>query len=66
MAADDKYGEPAFNQTLRAFGLKRLFLHAATLSFPHPDSDEMLMLEAPLESQLKTVLERIGLGKCIS
>ncbi len=65
VAADEKYGDAGFNQTLRALGLRRLFLHAATLSFPHPDSGERLTLEAPLDSELRTVVERIGLGRCI-
>lgn len=65
VAADEKYGDAAFNQTMRDLGLRRLFLHAALLSFPHPDSGELLRLEAPLDSELRTVLERIGM-RCIS
>ena len=62
MAADAKYGDPDFNRRMRELGLRRLFLHAASLSFPHPDSGELLTLRAPLDFELRAVLERIGLG----
>ncbi len=34
IAADDKYGDEVFNNSLRAYGLKRLFLHARIDGFP--------------------------------
>src|SRR5262249_38072656 len=36
VAGDDKYGDPAFNEELRALGLKRMFLHAHSVSFVRP------------------------------
>jgi 23S rRNA pseudouridine955/2504/2580 synthase len=37
IAGDDKYGDWDWNARLRKLGLRRLFLHAAGLAFPHPD-----------------------------
>ncbi len=34
VAGDDKYGDAAFNDTLRALGLTRMFLHAQQRQFP--------------------------------
>ena len=53
IAGDPKYGEPEFSQQMAGRGLKRLFLHAARLQFPHPASGEPFKIEAPLEPQLK-------------
>ncbi len=39
---DDKYGDFALNRALRKRGLKRMFLHAAELSFAHPQTGERL------------------------
>ncbi len=65
VAADEKYGDPAFNRRMRALGLRRLFLHAASLNFAHPESGEPLTLRAPLDPELRAVLERIGLGDLV-
>lgn len=52
LAGDDKYGDFALNKTLQKLGLKRMFLHAAKLTFPHPVSGDSVGLEAPLPSEL--------------
>jgi 23S rRNA pseudouridine955/2504/2580 synthase len=62
MAGDEKYGDDAFNRTLRALGLRRLFLHAARLVLPAPPWDERLVIEAPLPRELRAVLEALGRG----
>jgi len=59
IAGDDKYGETEFNRQMRALGLKRLFLHAASLGFSHPVSGEKLWVEAPLPPDLAALLERL-------
>jgi len=59
IAGDDKYGDRMFNRHLRKFGLKRLFLHAATLRFLHPQREVTMQVEAPLPDELKQVLERL-------
>jgi 23S rRNA pseudouridine955/2504/2580 synthase len=49
---DDKYGDFELNKRLRKEGLKRMFLHAASLEFAHPATGEALRLEAPLPRDL--------------
>jgi 23S rRNA pseudouridine955/2504/2580 synthase len=50
---DDKYGNFELNKRLRKEGLKRMFLHAASLRFAHPLSGEAMALEAPLPRDLE-------------
>ena len=45
---DDKYGDFELNKRLNKQGLKRMFLHAARISFVHPATGERLRIEAPL------------------
>ena len=52
IAGDGKYGDFELNRQLARSGLKRMFLHAASLSFRHPASGSMLTLEAPLPDDL--------------
>lgn len=59
IAGDPKYGDQKFNQQLKRLGLNRLFLHASSLRFQHPGSDEPLLIEAPLPSELTKVLNRM-------
>ncbi len=57
---DDKYGDPEANRTLRALGLRRLFLHASALSFPRGGGAEPFRGSSPLPEELERVLERLG------
>lgn len=59
IAGDDKYGNFALNKELMAQGLKRMFLHAASLSFDHPVSGEPLRFEAPLPKELQGFLDKL-------
>ena len=59
LAGDEKYGDHSFNRLMRSYGLKRLFLHAASMSIRI--GDERLEFEAPLAPELVTVLESLGL-----
>lgn len=59
VAGDDKYGEERANRTLRDRGLKRLFLHAASLSLQLPESPQPLTVHAPLEPELSAVLDTL-------
>ena len=52
LAGDDKYGDFAWNKTLAREGLKRMFLHAARLSFAHPATGLPLTLHAELPRDL--------------
>lgn len=56
IAGDDKYGDFELNHVLRRQGLKRMFLHAASLELPHPLTGERLKLEAPLPEDLRRFL----------
>ncbi|MBD8524538.1 RluA family pseudouridine synthase [Pseudomarimonas arenosa] len=59
VAGDDKYGDKEANQKAKKVGLKRLFLHAATLSFALGDGERPYVLNAPLPDELKAVLDRL-------
>ncbi len=59
IALDDKYGESEFDAQMRDFGLNRLFLHAFSIRFEHPKSDEILRLTAPLDKTMKLVLQKL-------
>ena len=60
IAGDEKYGDFACNKALLKGGLKRMFLHAWKIRFPHPASGEPLALEAPLPPALAAFLERLA------
>lgn len=61
VAGDDKYGDPAVNKRLREqIGLKRLFLHAASLEFALDAGKTPYILNAPLAPELAEALERLG------
>jgi len=61
VAGDDKYGDEAVNKRLREqAGLKRLFLHAASLQFALDDGRTPYVLNAPLAPELAEVLDRLG------
>lgn len=61
-AGDDKYGDRAFNREMRQVGLRRLFLHAASLGVRLEKTGEWLRINAPLPQELMRVLEAVGLG----
>lgn len=61
VAGDDKYGDEAVNKRLRdQAGLKRLFLHAASLEFALDGGKVPYVLNAPLAPELVEVLNRLG------
>lgn len=61
VAGDDKYGDPAVNKRLREqIGLKRMFLHAASLEFALDDGHTPYVLNAPLPDDLVEVLDRLA------
>ena len=55
---DDKYGNYELNKALRKQGLKRMFLHAASLEFAHPLTGETLALASPLPAELDAFRKR--------
>lgn len=61
VAGDDKYGDPEVNRRLRnKTGLRRLFLHAASLEFSLDDGRTPYLLHAPLPPDLSDVLDRLA------
>ena len=61
VAGDDKYGDADINRRLRErTGLKRLFLHAASLQFALDHGRTPYVLNAPLAADLTAVLDRLA------
>ncbi len=59
IAGDERYGEETFNRTMKALGLRRLFLHAHRIRFPHPHERQPMELEIPLPPPLQLLLEQL-------
>nr|WP_297461885.1 23S rRNA pseudouridine(955/2504/2580) synthase RluC [uncultured Halomonas sp.] len=58
LLGDDKYGGRESQRQSARLGLERLFLHAASLSFPEPTSGRPVRIKAPLGDELESVLAR--------
>ena len=56
---DDKYGDFDLNKRLQKAGLKRMFLHAAKISFAHPVTGERMRIEAPLPADCARYLDSL-------
>jgi 23S rRNA pseudouridine955/2504/2580 synthase len=56
VAGDDKYGDAAFNEMLRGLGLRRMFLHAHSLSFSWPRGGEF-SINTPLPAELGALID---------
>jgi len=59
IAGDDKYGDFARNRELMKQGLKRMFLHAHSISFNHPLTGESLQINAPLPPELQGFVDKL-------
>ena len=59
IAQDDKYGNGDFDQFMKKKGLNRLFLHAKTLTFTNPLTNEIQKVNAPLPDDLETFLKKL-------
>jgi 23S rRNA pseudouridine955/2504/2580 synthase len=58
VAGDSRYGADA-DPIVARFGLRRLFLHASSLTFDSPKGDRVIRVEAPLDDELRAVLARL-------
>jgi 23S rRNA pseudouridine955/2504/2580 synthase len=56
---DAKYGHETFDEQMKSKGLKRLFLHAASIEFTHPKTEQRIKVEAPLEPSLEKLLSKL-------
>jgi 23S rRNA pseudouridine955/2504/2580 synthase len=59
IAGDPKYGDEAADRVARSLGLKRLFLHAASLRWAL-GGRRYFSVEAPLPNELQSFLDRIA------
>jgi len=57
IAGDERYGDEAVNKILRKAGLRRLFLHAQSISFPDESGNEMHFV-APLADDLQLFIDK--------
>lgn len=58
LVVDERYGNEETNAAARKRGLKRLFLHAQSISFPGEDGTEQ-HFTAPLADELQAFVERL-------
>ncbi|MDO6686013.1 MULTISPECIES: 23S rRNA pseudouridine(955/2504/2580) synthase RluC [unclassified Agarivorans] len=59
IAGDDKYTSRELLSEAASQGLHRLFLHAWQIRFTHPATEKEMHLTAPLESSLKSYLDKL-------
>lgn len=64
IAGDDKYGDFSRNKELIKQGLKRMFLHAHSITFTHPLTAEGMQLSAPLPKELQGFMDELD-GKIL-
>jgi 23S rRNA pseudouridine955/2504/2580 synthase len=57
---DEKYGDKEVNAWIRSLGLKRLFLHASSLGFLHPMTQERVEVRSALPPELEQVLDKLA------
>ncbi len=60
IVGDEKYGDKNFNQSMQAYGLHRLFLHARFIKFMHPATKKLVTVTAPLDGMLQNVLNNLS------
>lgn len=59
IAFDDRYGDKAFDALLADTHLNRLFLHAASVKFIHPKTEQEMQLQAPIDAALQSCLTQL-------
>ena len=60
---DKKHGDVKQNTYFReVFGMRRMLLHSAELSFQHPVSGEKIQIGAPIDAEFARALDIVGLG----
>jgi 23S rRNA pseudouridine955/2504/2580 synthase len=61
---DEKYGDFALNRDLPRLGLKRMALHAGSITFPHPITGKLLSIKAPVPADfLPFIRSQLSLEK---
>ena len=59
IAQDDKYGDRLFDKVMKEKGLNRLFLHAKSVTFTNPTTNEIQKVVAPLPIELENFLNKL-------
>mgnify|MGYP003384089768 CR=1 FL=1 len=59
IVGDDKYADDEQLKSTKKMGAKRMFLHAQSLKFKHPQTDESMFIEAPLDSAYADFLKTL-------
>ena len=59
IAQDDKYGDRLFDKMMKEKGLNRLFLHAKSVTFTNPMTNEIQKVVAPLPIELEDFLNKL-------
>ncbi len=62
IAGDDRYGDVTFNQQARKLGLKRMFLHAQSIEFILPSTQQRITVVAPLDPELEAAVKTFERG----
>ncbi|PWK16638.1 tRNA pseudouridine65 synthase [Arcicella aurantiaca] len=63
LIGDKTHGECKHNKMFEEkFGLNTMLLHAKTLTFEHPFSQEKITIEAPLQTEFLEILDKIGMN----
>lgn len=65
IAGDDKYGDFELNKAIARQGLKRMFLHACSMTVVHPTSGRPITFEAPLPEDLERFLHTLDHAKAV-
>jgi 23S rRNA pseudouridine955/2504/2580 synthase len=62
VAGDEKYGDREFNAKMRESGLRRMFLHAASVAFAWPDTMLPFRVSSELPADLAALLAQLPGG----
>lgn len=57
IAGDDRYGDSDFNKRAKQLGLRRMFLHARSIDFVLPSTNQRITVEAPLDNELEAAIQ---------
>jgi 23S rRNA pseudouridine955/2504/2580 synthase len=60
VAGDPKYGRFDLNRELARRGFRRMYLHAHSIAFRHPDDGRLLRIEAPMPAAFDALLQAGG------
>lgn len=60
IACDSRYGDAKFDQFMRQLGLRRMFLHAYSLQFTLPSTQQVIKVVAPLDEELQACLHALS------